>query len=157
MYGYTKLFESILTSTIWREDLATKVVWITMLALKNQDDVVEAAVPGLAHVAGVTLEECERALKKFQEPDRHSRTKEHEGRRIKEVPGGWLILNGEYYRQKLNEEELKELNRNRVQRFREREKQKKPGRKKKLAGDGKVTGNVAEFGARVAERDGEAG
>ncbi len=31
--AYTKLFHSIVTSTIWRETDPTRIVWITMLAL----------------------------------------------------------------------------------------------------------------------------
>lgn len=107
MFGYTKLFESIVTSTIWQEDLATKVVWITMLALKNGRHEVEASVPGLAHVAGVSLQDCEAALKRFESPDPYSRNQEHEGRRIQKVSGGWLILNGAKYQMMLNEEERK--------------------------------------------------
>jgi hypothetical protein len=96
--GYTKLFSSIVTSTIWRADCPTKVVWITMLALSDKDGIVEGSIPGLAHIAGVTLDECKRALDKLQSPDEYSRTPENEGRRVKAIDGGWLILNRTKYR-----------------------------------------------------------
>src|SRR5689334_15813431 len=105
MEGYTKLFGSIVASTIWREEKETKIVWITMLALKNSRGVVEASIPGLADLARVTLKECEAALKVLSSPDKYSRSKEYEGRRIQAVPEGWLVLNHEKYRAKLNADE----------------------------------------------------
>ena len=93
MTGYTKLFSSIIASTIWREDKEIiKIVWITMLAMADKNGTVEASVPGLADMARVTVKECEKSLKCLQAPDAYSRTKEHEGRRIEPIDGGWLVL-----------------------------------------------------------------
>ena len=100
--GYTKLFGSLVTSTIWREDNDTRIVWITLLALSDAAGRVEGSIPGLAHIANVPLENCEKALKKLLSPDPYSRTKEHEGRRIAEIDGGWEILNYIKYREKTN-------------------------------------------------------
>lgn len=105
MAGYVKLFEEILDSSIWQEDHPTVRVWITILAMKGKDDIVKAALPGLAHRAMVSLEECQKAVNKFISPDPYSRSKAFEGRRLKEVDGGWLVLNGQKYREKLNLEE----------------------------------------------------
>ena len=55
---FTKLFNSILDSTIWQEPPATKLVWITLLAMSDRNGDVHASIPGLAKRAGVTLEEC---------------------------------------------------------------------------------------------------
>ena len=85
---FVKLFGSILDSTVWQEPATTRVVWITMLAMTDESGFVAASVPGLAHRAGVTLEECETALAAFLRPDPYSRTKEHEGRRIEADDGG---------------------------------------------------------------------
>src|SRR5580704_18365972 len=104
IYGYSKLFSSIITSTIWREDLATKVVWITMLALKDRKQQVMASIPGLAHMAGVSKEDCHNSLTKLMLPDPDSRTKEAGGARIKEIDGGWFIINGDKYRDLMSEE-----------------------------------------------------
>src|SRR3990167_8495528 len=103
--GYTKLFSSIIGSTIWREPDHVRIVWITMLALKDRFDVVEASLPGLADFARVSLEQCQAALRVLSEPDEYSRTKTNEGRRIQAMEGGWYVLNGEKYRQKMNEDE----------------------------------------------------
>jgi hypothetical protein len=98
MSGYTKLFESITDSTIWRAPDTTRLVWITMLAMADQHGYVGASVPGLADRAKVSLEACLTALECFLAPDEWSRSKEYDGRRIAEVDGGWLLLNHAKYR-----------------------------------------------------------
>ena len=120
--GYTKLFSSIVASTIWREDDKTRLVWITMLALKNERHLVEASLPGLADLARVTLTECEKAVAKLEGPDKYSRKQDNRGRRIEKVEGGWKILNGEYYRQLLSKEERREYQRLYQQEYRKRHK-----------------------------------
>lgn len=122
MSGYTKLFSSILQSTVWQEPNSTKVVWIAMLALSGKTGVVEASIPGLARTAGVTIEECEVALKKFQSPDPYSRSKDFEGRRVAEVDGGWRVLNHGKYRALLSKENEAERNAERQKRHREKKK-----------------------------------
>lgn len=64
-----------------------------MLAKANRHGEVYGAVPGLARLANVSLEECETALQTFQSPDRWSRTPDNEGRRIEPITGGWRLLN----------------------------------------------------------------
>lgn len=118
--GYTKLFHSILGSTIWSEDLPTKVTWITLLALANKDGVAEASVPGLARFAGVSVEQAESAIRKFLSPDPYSRSPENEGRRIEAVDGGWRLLNHDKYREKLSPEHIKQQAAARAQRYRDR-------------------------------------
>lgn len=75
-------------------------VWTGFLALADKDGVVEGSIPGLANVMRVTDDELREILAKFQAPDPDSRSKEHEGRRIEEIPGGWRILNHGPYRRK---------------------------------------------------------
>ena len=118
MTGYTKLFGSIVDSTIWRESKETKIVWITMLAKANRDGIVEASLPGLADAARVTIEECESSLKGLSSPDKYSRTKDFEGRRIEEVDGGWRVLNHAKYRAKMNSDERREYFRLKKQEYR---------------------------------------
>ena len=79
MAGFTKLFGSILASTVWREDDKVRLVWITLLAMADQRGVAEGSVPGIADLARVSLEDCERALGRLQEPDRYSRSQDHGG------------------------------------------------------------------------------
>ncbi len=109
--SYTKLFSSIVTSTIWREDDKTRIVWITMLALKNRHGQVNGSVPGLAALANVSTEDCRSALIKLSSADQDSRTKEFEGRRITVIDGGWQILNFAKYRNAMSEDERREYQR----------------------------------------------
>lgn len=98
--GFVKLSGAIITSSVWSEDSDTRVVWVTMLAAAGADGVVQAALPGLARLANVSIEKTEAALRKFLSPDPYSRSTEHEGRRIEVVPGGWRLLNYGPYRSK---------------------------------------------------------
>jgi hypothetical protein len=98
--NFTMLFNSILTSSIWGEDDKTRILWITMLALSDYNGKVEGSVPGLATMARISLPDCEAALLKLESPDPYSRTKEHEGRRIRAVEGGWIVLNKAKNREK---------------------------------------------------------
>lgn len=111
--GYVKVYESILQSTIWLEAPETKIVWITMLTLKDKEGVVHASIPGLANTAGVTLEACEVAINRFLSPDPYSRTKEFDGRRIREVDGGWLLINHAKYRDLRTEKNINDAKRQR--------------------------------------------
>ena len=120
MTGYTKLFSSIVTSTVWGEPDHVRLVWITMLALSNKDGIVEASIPGLAKMAGVTLLDCESALKRLEGPDKYSRTKDFEGRRITLIDGGWQLINHAKYRAKMSKDERREYNRVKQQESRKR-------------------------------------
>jgi len=126
--GYTKLFSSIITSTIWQEDDKTRILWITLLALSDKHGDVAASIPGLARAAGITVGECEASLLKLCSPDPYSRSKEHEGRRIVVVDGGWNILNRTKYREIRDPDKRREQNRDAQQRFRSKPKisQNKP-------------------------------
>src|SRR3990172_4031514 len=96
--GFTKLFSGLVHSTVWREEMHVKVVWITMLALADRNGHVLASMPGLADASRVSLDQCKDALKRLSAPDVHSRTKAHEGRRIEPIDGGWALLNYIKYR-----------------------------------------------------------
>lgn len=98
MAGYTKLFSSIVTSSVWCESNDVLRVWIAMLATCDHQGVVEGSIPGFANLARVTIPEMEAAVQLLKDPDPHSRTTEHEGRRIMAIPGGWKVLNHEIYR-----------------------------------------------------------
>jgi hypothetical protein len=119
---YAKLMSSIVTSSVWVEPHTTFKVWIALLALKDRNGVVRAAVPGLAQLCGVTLEECQRALTTFLSPDPYSRTQEFEGRRIEPVDGGWRVLNHDYYRGLESQEKRRQYNADWMRRKREAEK-----------------------------------
>jgi hypothetical protein len=120
MPNYTKLFNSIVTSTIWTEDDKTRIVWITMLAIADQNGEVQASIPGLARLAAVSISDAEIAISKFLGPDPYSRTPENDGRRIAKIDGGWELLNHAKYRRMASLAEAKEANAERQRRHRER-------------------------------------
>ena len=125
MSGYTPLFGSIITSSIWNESNETRIVWITMLAMADCRGIVEGSVPGLAHVARVETEQCRKALERLAAPDPDSRTLDNEGRRIHNILGGWQIYNLAKFRQKAK-------SRSEYMRFyREERKRKEPKEEKK--------------------------
>ncbi len=108
MSGYTKLFSTIVNSTIWNEPDSVRLVWITMLATADKNGIVEASIPGLAHISRVSLKDCEKALEILLAPDPYSRTPEFDGRRIEKVDGGWFLLNHPKYRAKMSADERRE-------------------------------------------------
>jgi hypothetical protein len=108
---FTKLFSSITESTIWVEDHQTRIVWITMLAMSDAYGRVWGSIPGLANRARVSVDECVNALEKFKSPDKYSRSKEHEGKRIEEIEGGWRLLNHAKYREIRDHEAAKQSKR----------------------------------------------
>ncbi len=103
--AYTKLHQSLVTSTVWREPSSTRIVWITMLALADKNGEVMGSIPGLADLSRVTIPECEAALKAFLSPDPYSRTKVLDGIRIEEIDGGWSLVNHAKYREMASRED----------------------------------------------------
>ena len=119
--SYTKLFASITESTIVSEPVATRWLWVTMLAMANAKGEVFGSIPGLARRANISMDDTERALATFYAPDPYSRTKEHEGRRIEEIDGGWRLLNHAKYAAVRNKEERAEYMREYMREYREKQ------------------------------------
>jgi hypothetical protein len=122
MDPYVKIFRSILLSSIQSESYPTRLVWQTILALKDENGIVEASIPGLANEARVTLVECEEALRVLTSPDPYSRTPDEDGRRMLAIEGGWKVVNHRKYRERENIEERKQRDRVYQQEKRDREK-----------------------------------
>jgi len=96
--GFTKLDAGILQSSIIAEDSDTLKVWIILLASCRPDGIApisELFISGVGHMA---MENVLAALGKLEGPDKYSRTRDNEGRRIRRVDGGFLIINYQYYR-----------------------------------------------------------
>jgi hypothetical protein len=91
--NYTVLKSSVIYSTIWAEDAETCKVWITLLVMRNKNGEIFSSLPGLAHIARINPEKTALSVQKFLAPDPASTTKDFEGRRIVEIPGGWRLLN----------------------------------------------------------------
>ena len=120
---YNKLFSKIVDSTIWLQPTPTRIVWVTFLAVMDEDGFVAlASVPNVARRAAVTLDEATAAIASLEAPDPDSSDPAHEGRRIERVPGGWMVLNAEKYGDIVTRAVSRERTRERVRRHRDRAK-----------------------------------
>lgn len=115
---YTKLFQKILTSTIWGEDDRTRIVWITMLAMCDSSGCVLSSLPGLARIANVPIVDAANAVEKFLAPDPYSSSPEYEGRRIEVIPGGWRLLNHAKYKALMSLEHRRAYNASKQKEYR---------------------------------------
>jgi hypothetical protein len=113
MAGFTKLVPEIVESSLWNESSDVRIVWIYMLAKKDQNGYVRGDAATIARLANVPLESAQLALTRFQEPDPNSHTPDNEGRRIAPAPGGWMVLNHFAYRDNGRREYLREYMRKR--------------------------------------------
>ncbi len=108
MSSYAKLFSSITESSLWSEPKEVRLLFVSMLARADATGFVEAALPGLARLANLTIPEVEAAIAVLEAPDPHSKNPEYEGRRLHKAPGGWMLLNYEDYRNRRGEEDRRE-------------------------------------------------
>lgn len=118
---YTKLFSSILDSTIWMESTSTRIVWLTFLAAMNEDGYVSLpSIANVAHRARVSVSEASEAIKVLESPDPYSKNQDNDGRRIESVPGGFIVLNAKKYREISRRYEEKEQTKQRVAAYKKR-------------------------------------
>lgn len=97
--GFSLLWSKILHSSLWvKESKETRLVWITLLALRNSQGVVQSSVVGLADAAKVSVDECREALKVLSAPDADDTSGVENGCRIRQITGGWQIVNHDLYR-----------------------------------------------------------
>ena len=118
--GFTKLASKIIHSSIWNEPHSTRIVWVTMLAMCDEDGIVLASVGGLAKASRVSDEEARIALTCFQLPDPDSSDPDHQGRRIEQIRGGWRLLNYRKYRADKRVERTNLQSAIRMQKYRKR-------------------------------------
>ncbi len=126
---YARVFITILDSSINLSSvpLSARWLWLTMLLIADDagTGVVDVPVERLAAKAGLSVPETEEGLRILSAPDPDSRSEEEEGRRIvplRDGRRGWILVNWEKYREITNREAEREATRNRVRRFRERQK-----------------------------------
>jgi hypothetical protein len=104
MRTWTPLFSSIVDSSVWLEPDHVCKVWITLLALKDADHVYRGTAFALAVRCHKPEREVVDALSILEARDgRRDEAQENDGRRIKRVGDGWLVLNGEKYRRELSD------------------------------------------------------
>ena len=97
--GFTKLDEGIVHSSIWSEALATRVLWVTMLAMVDSKGFVSSSRSGLLRAANIPQEDFDISLGILESPDPDSRSPEYDGKRVQKCDGGWNVLNYLRYRE----------------------------------------------------------
>ena len=124
--GFAKLYgDRLAQSSLLDRDVATRWIFVFMLSQADADGRYRcASVAGLARVAAVTLEQAEKAVRDLEGPDADSTTKDHEGRRILRIPGGWQITAYQAYREYRTRKQVQEAAKKKRQREL-REKRKK--------------------------------
>jgi hypothetical protein len=123
--SFSKLDSGITDSSCWSLPYHVRVVWVSFLAKKDENGFVNVAYSRMPAIANVTPEEFDEAIRILESPDKESRTKDHDGRRLERFEGGWLVLNHEKYR--LHSEIVRDQSRERVRRFREKNRNVTPG------------------------------
>lgn len=111
MNSWIPLWTSTVDSTLWEEPLHVRVMFLTLLLMRDPDQVVRQPFRRVCKKANLSeepeqaLKLAQEALKILSEPDTLSvDDQEFGGRRIRQLPDGWLILNGKKY-----DEEMKYL------------------------------------------------
>lgn len=149
-------------STIWDEPPHVRVMFLTMLALKDWDHVVRLTFRRLVKKANLNPVEEEsvrlarEALKILSEPDPRQtfEPQEQEGRRIQQVEDGWLVINGQKYQDEMTKllTRVRKTQWQREKREAEREhKEGAPKRREILRGSGKLSERLRA----QAEKDGD--
>jgi hypothetical protein len=122
--AYSKLYSSIVHSSLWTEPDHIRILFITLLAIADREGYVFGSRNGLIRLANLDPDQCAAAdpFQALMDADKDSsdilRNPENEGRRIVAVAGGFQILNFLYYRSLRNEDDRREQNREAQQRFR---------------------------------------
>lgn len=105
MNTWTPIWSFIVDSSLWEEPYHVRLLFLTMLSLKDADHVVRWDGYKLSKKSHIKPEECVDGLKVLSSPDKRRAAfdcleeQQYEGRRIEKVSAGWLVLNGEKYRE----------------------------------------------------------
>lgn len=150
MSGFALLWGKILRSSLWvQESKETRLVWITLLALRNEDGVVQCSEIGLADAAKVSAKECKEALKVLLDRDPNDSSGVEDGRRLRVVPGGWQIVNHDLYR--FSTEAKREFWRQQKAEQREKIEKEKEKKKRKFSQPGKPLPGEQEYERKLKD------
>lgn len=112
MNTWAPIWSTIVDSSLWEEDGDTVKVFMTMIATKDSDHICRLDAYRIAKKCYLDELKVLDILKLLASPDQRRKTQQqYEGRRIKAVEDGWLILNGEKYRAMVRDEMRKARNR----------------------------------------------
>ena len=106
---YAKLFSRIAQSSLMEEPIETRYTFMMLLAIADQSGDVIGTDVALARTINLPLTTFTESVKALMEPDPHSNSQDHDGRRL--IPSdfgrGYLIVNYTAYRAIKTAEEKK--------------------------------------------------
>ena len=90
--SWNPLFSELVTSSILHHGPTVVATWALFVASADRYGEASLTVPYVAAIMGVPIEEIEKAFEVLSSPDPHSRSSEHEGRRIVKMDNGHYYL-----------------------------------------------------------------
>jgi hypothetical protein len=113
--NWAPVFNRLVDSSVWDEPLHVRVLWVTLLALKEKDDTVwDYDAYRLHKRANLTVEQVEDGLRVLSSPDKKRPGQVNDGIRIQRVVSedglheGWFVVNGAFYRDLMKKLKRKE-------------------------------------------------
>lgn len=127
MNNWVPIWNGLVDSSLWQEPDHVFRVFVAMMTLKDADHIVRLDTWKLARRIHMDKEfaKVTNALEVLAAPDKLRPDQEFEGRRIKRVDEGWLILNADKYREMMKKEMERARNRAAQAAWRARQKEKK--------------------------------
>jgi hypothetical protein len=124
MKNWVPLWNGLVDSSLWQEPDHVFRVFMAMMTLKDADHIVRLDSHKLARRLHMQKDypKVADALKILSEPDRFQPDQEFQGRRIKLVAEGYLILNADKYREMMKIEMQRARNRQAQAAWRARQK-----------------------------------
>ena len=96
--------DSIIDSSLWTEPYYVRVLFVTLMALKDKNFIVKHSAFAIGQRGHMSEREVLDGLAVLASPDKKRLEPQlFEGRRIQKVEDGWLILNGAKYRKLIGE------------------------------------------------------
>ncbi len=128
MYG--KIFEQIYESSVC-EDWKALVVFQQMIVLSDSDGTIDITPEAISRRTNIPIDIILYGIQILELPDPKSRTKDFDGKRIIRLDEhrdwGWFVVNKDKYCKMSDVGKLKELNKLRQQKYRDKHKQFKNG------------------------------
>lgn len=151
MFG--KHFESMYKGSMYGAGLAVFAVWGYVISNVKRGR-IEINPQQLADTLGGEVHEVEEALEWLMQPDKRSRNKEHDGRRlVKEGEFQYFVPSAGYYRKIRDEEERRIYNREKQREIRAKKKERNtPSAREQLYDR---TGDESLLGQGLVEGDDE--
>ena len=122
---FVKLFTQILDSSI-ADNRKLRHFFTDILLCSDAKGFVMMTESAISRRIGTTVEEVKWGIAELMSPDPRSKTPDCEGRRLEAVEGsgyGWRIINFESYKELRSAEDMRDKTRERVRRFRDKQRE----------------------------------